>query len=80
MLDKLFNLLCIVQMHGGTWHYDVDELCDQTRVCPRCGEKDSRVAHVVSRWHHDYFPETGYCDRCGKMQTRSSPPSIHGGR
>jgi len=75
MLDMLLALLCDFQLHAGTWVYDVEWVCAQTRMCPRCGEKGSRVEHVVSGWKSDgSLEESGYCNRCGQLQTRAVWP------
>ena len=74
--------LCTFNFHGGTWVYDSDEACSQTRDCPRCGLLSRRLEHDVLDWKTPSFTwrsgpwgseEFGVCVRCQQMQRRKTP-------
>ncbi len=79
----MLNLRCKVAWHQGTWVYDFETACAQTRICRRCDSQGHRVRHEVYHWESDRFfksTESGYCQRCRRLQTRSigygPPPPV----
>ena len=73
------KLLCKIKIHLGTWVYDSDVGCSQTRICRRCGVHSSRVEHDVPDWESASSPwffgpwgseQSGVCIRCKELQVR----------
>jgi hypothetical protein len=69
MFKNFLNLgKCRLGIHEGNWSYAGQEDCTLTRICNRCGVRNSKVEHAWSDW---VYLKDGSC-RQGRLCSRCS--------